>query len=188
MRYRVNLYREREARGERLKKSLFRGTLLGIVVAVEVVLLGVLVISGFQFRERAETVRLATQGLEERSRPYEESGDLAAARALVQRRVERVDWSVLMAAVAERTPDNVVLSKVRGGRQTGRGALNGVEIEGRISGRTRDLSPVIAYVDSLRNEPALTRWFPRIDLGEARGGSGQNFMIVCRPADAEATP
>ena len=188
MRYRVNLYREREARGERVRKGVLRGAALGIVVAAEVLLIGALVISGFQFRERAQSLRRTVESLESRIEPYREDAGLPAARALLQNRVERVDWSVIMAALAENTPDNVVLTKVRGGRETGRGGLNGLEIEGRITGGARDLSPVIAYVDSLRSNPVLTARFSRIDLGEARGGTGQNFQVICRPSGEGGTP
>lgn len=184
MRYGVNFYRERVARGARVRRGLLRGAGLGLVVGIEVVLLVGLVISGFEFRSQARSMRREVATLESQSRPYRESPALPAARALMQARLARTDWTPVLVAVAETTPRNVVLTRVQGGVGKGRGELRGLDIEGRLLGRTRDLSAVIAYMDSLRANPVMRERFPRIDLGKAKGGTGRNFRIVCRPASS----
>ena len=74
-----------------------------------------------------------------------------------------------------------MLTEVRGGTGGIRGRLDGLEIEGRLAGASRDLSPAFAFIESLEADSLLADRFPVIDLGTAKG-RGNSFQINCRRA------
>ncbi len=119
MKYRVNLYRERQDRSVVLRRGLLRGAAFGVAIGVEVLLIGFLALSGFQIRERAAGVQGDIARLRSAAAPAHESADLQLARQIVQARLDRVDWSVMLGAVSNSLPRDLILNQVRGGRARG---------------------------------------------------------------------
>lgn len=180
MKYRVNLYREREERALRLKRGLIRGVALGVVVGLELVLVGLLVVSGFEMRSRAHELTRSASAVESRIDHVSDNPEYWEARRLVQARLDRVDFAALLHSINQAMSDEVILTEVRGGRGGNLGRVDGLELSGRVRGGEGDLSPVFAFMEALRADSVLTAVYPVIDLGKAKG-QANNFRITCRP-------
>lgn len=179
MKYRVNLYREREERAVRFRQGLVRGALVGGVVGLEVLLIVLLVIAGFRMRSVGNELRQSVSDLETRAQLKPASEDLQEMRTLMRTRLSRVDWTGILGAVAASAPREVVLTEIRGGMGGRRGRMDGMELEGRLVGSSRELAPVFAFVEALKADSTLASTFPSVDLGKARG-QGSTFLIICR--------
>jgi Tfp pilus assembly protein PilN len=179
VKYRVNLYREREEKALRFRKGLVRGAVLVGVVAAEAVLLGLLLASGLEIEGKAREMRREVAGLEERVRNQPTKAGLQDVRILLRSRLARVDWATTLSAVAEAVPAEIVLTEVRGGIGGERGRVDGIEIEGRLTPGTSDLAPVFTFMEALKADPVVSRNFPRVDLGTAKD-RGNTFQIICR--------
>ena len=180
LRYRVNLYREHEERALRFRQGLVRGTVLGVVAGLEILLIAMLLVSGQQLRNQADRIRTGISSLDARMRPRPDNQELHQLRALIRTRVDREDWASTLSAVASAVPPGLLLTGVQGGVGTQRGAINGLELKGRLEGSDRDLSVVFAFIEALEADSVIARRFPTVDLGTAQG-RGNSFQIICRP-------
>lgn len=187
MRYRVNLYREREERALRFRQGLLRGTLMGGAVGLEVILVGLLLFAGFQMRSRADDLRQVVAELETRAREKPDPDGLRDLRTLLRARLARVDWTGVLHAVAEATPKELLLTEIRGGVGGERGRMDGMELEGRLIVSSRELEPVFAFMEALKADSLIASRFPSVDLGTAQG-HGTTFKIICRPSASEGQP
>jgi Tfp pilus assembly protein PilN len=188
VKYQVNLYPERLQRAAVVRKGILRGSVLGIVVGVDLLLIGFLVISGFQVRGRVSDLRASIALLESRTNKAAEPAGGKIARQLVQARLNRVDWATTLDAVARALPNDLILTKIDTGTGRGRGNLDGVNLEGRVLGGSRDLTPVMVFMKALRESPQVARQYPSIDLGTASGVGLQDFGVVLRKAAPKAAP
>lgn len=188
MKYQVNLYPERLQRAAVVRKGILRGSVLGIVVGVDLLLIGFLVISGFQVRGRVGDLRASIALLESRTHEAPETAEGRIARQLVQARLGRVDWATTLDAVARALPNDLILTKIDTGTGTGRGRgnLDGVNLEGSVLGGSRDLNSVMVFMQALRESPLVARQYPSIDLGTASGVGLQDFGVVLRKATPKA--
>lgn len=180
MKYRVNLYREREEKALRFRQGLLRGAILGSAVGVEFVLIGILLVSGVEIHRRVVELRSSVTRLELQSRNKPDNEGLMDLRKLVRSRVSRVDWTSTLDRVAASIPPGVVLTEIRGGIGGQRGRMDGMELEGRVIRESRDLSPVFVFMEALKADSVIVNRFPSIDLGTAEG-QGNSFKIICRP-------
>jgi Tfp pilus assembly protein PilN len=179
VKYRVNLYREREEKALRFRKGLVRGAVLVGVVAAEAVLLGLLLASGLEMETKAREMRRQVSGLEARVKSEPGKAGLQEMRTLLRARLARVDWATTLSAVAEAVPAEIVLTEVRGGIGGEHGRVEGIEIEGRLAPGVADLAPVFAFMEALKADPVVSQNFPRVDLGTAKD-RGNTFQIICR--------
>ncbi len=186
MRYRVNLYREREDRAIRFRQGLVRGALIGVVVGLEALMIGVLLVSGVQMQRQSRELERSIGVLQNQAGQKPDSAELQELRTLMRARVGRVDWASMITAVSRCTPAEVILTDVRGGMGDRRGQIDGIELEGRLLGSSTDLSPVLRFIEALKADSVLAPVFPNVDLGKARG-QGNSFQVVCRPP-AEVRP
>jgi hypothetical protein len=184
VKYRVNLYRERHEKALQFRRGLLRGALVTLMITVETSLLVVLFVSGFQMNARAAVLRREVETLEARARRPTEEVELEDVRLLLRARVQRIDWAPTLSAVAHATPSGVVLTEIRGGIGGEHGRMDGLEIEGRVSGRSLDLDPVLAFIEALQADTTLSGAFPRVDLGTAKD-RGNTFQIICRRGAVE---
>ncbi len=185
VKYRVNLYREREARQGSLRRSLVRGALFGVAAGVEVLLIGFLVVSGFQLRDRVRSETRAVEEMEAQGRAEPEAAEVAVARSLVQARINRVDWSRLLLAVSGALPRDVLLTRIEGGAGGLQSSLNGMNLEGRIAGDRTDLPPVLGFMEALRDSEDISRRFPQVDLATAPTPAERGFKVILRPPEAK---
>lgn len=186
VKYRVNLYREREEKALRFRQGLLRGAILGSAVGVEFVLIGILLVSGVEIHRRVVDLRESVSRLELQAGNKPDNEGLQDLRKLVRSRLSRVDWTSTLDRVAAAIPDGVILTEVRGGIGGQRGRMDGMELEGRLLRQSRDLSPVFLFMETLKADSVITARFPSIDLGTAEG-QGNSFKIICRPEGEEGS-
>ena len=179
LKYRVNLYREREDRALRFRQGLVRGVALGTVVGLEFLLIAMLLFSGIQMKRQAAELSMSLARLETPVGPKPDSAALLELRTLVRARLARVDWASTLSAVSKAAPPGVVLTEVRGGIGGVRGRLSGIILEGRLVGSSRDLSAAFEFIEALKTNPVIAESFPIVDLGTAKG-QGNSFQIICR--------
>lgn len=184
MKYQVNLYREREERAVRFRQGLVRGALVGGAVGLEILLVGILLVSGFSMRSRGREMDRIVDRLESEAGTKPDRADLQELRTLVRARLGRVDWTGVLGAVAAAAPPEVILTEMRGDMGGRRGRMDGLELEGRLVSNSRELAPVFAFVEALKADSTLAAVFPSVDLGTAKG-QGSTFLIICRRDDAE---
>jgi Tfp pilus assembly protein PilN len=179
LKYQVNLYREREERAVRFRQGLVRGALVGGAVGLEILLIILLVVSGFSMRNRGRDLDRIVDNLEQEAETKPDRADLQELRTLVRARLDRVDWTAVLGAVADATPPEVVLTEVRGDIGGRRGRIDGLELEGRFVTPSRELAPVFAFVEALKADSTVSAVFPSVDLGTAKGQSS-TFLVICR--------
>ena len=188
MKYQVNLYPERVQRAATVRQGILRGSVLGVVVGAELLLIGLLVISGFQVRGRVNELRASIVALEARAHEAPETAEIRMARQLVQERLDRVDWASTVETVARALPADLILAQIDAGTGRGRGGLDGMDLNGRSLSGSTDLGSVIAFMQALRDSATITRRFPLVDLGTAGGQGRQDFHVVLRRAPATEAP
>lgn len=183
LKYRVNLYREREERAIRFRQGLVRGVLMGTVVGIEALLIGVLLVTGANMHRQGDELRRSVTALEAQARNKPDEAGLNELRTLIRARLDRVDWATLLTRVADAVPPELVLTEIRGGMGGQRGRMDGIELEGHQVGSTADLAPVLSFIETLKADSVLALTYPVVDLGTAKG-QGNTFQIVCRRAKA----
>ena len=188
MKYQVNLYPERVQRTALVRRGILRGSILGAILGVELLLVGLLVISGFQVRGRVSDLRASIAALDVRSREVSETPEIRIARQIVQARLARVDWAVTLDAVARTLPSDLILAKIEAGTGRGRGSMDGMDLNGRTIGGSTDLNSVIGFMQTLRDNEAVTRRFSLVDLGTASSQGRQEFQVVLRRARGQDAP
>jgi hypothetical protein len=188
-RYRINLYRERESAERRYRRGLAGASVLGVAVGLEVVLIGLLVVSGRFLGERADTLRAAVAALELESAPPQTGPAVDLARQLVQLRTSRIDWAQVLGGVSESIPGEVVLTRVSADLKLEGGTDPGLDLEGRTGGAAVELNPVLRFVDALRANPRVAAALPAVDLETVESERTKSFRVICRrPGATPETP
>jgi len=187
LKYRVNLYREREERAIRFRQGLVRGVLMGTVVGIEALLIGVLLVTGANMHRQGDELRRSVTALEAQARNKPDEAGLNELRTLIRARLDRVDWATLLTRVADAVPPDLVLTEIRGGMGGQRGRMDGIELEGHQVGSAADLAPVLSFIETLKADSVLALTYPVVDLGTAKG-QGNTFQIVCRRAKERTSP
>jgi hypothetical protein len=183
VKYRVNLYRERGERAGRFRRGLYRGSVVGVVVGVEILLIGLLLVSGFQLRERSAEAQRLIQAMKKQTAAGGELPGAQAGRAILRERVARVDWATTLAHVAAAVPDRLVLSEIEGEARPG-GGRQEMSVKGKLA-HGGDLGPVFEFLSALRADSVLVTTFPSIDLGTAHGEGEQTFIVLFRKEAAK---
>jgi Tfp pilus assembly protein PilN len=174
------LYPERLQRAEVVRRGILRGSILGVVVGIDLLLIGFLVVSGFQVRDRVHDLRATIVALESHTHEAPETAEVRIARQLVQARLKRADWATMVESVARALPNDLILAKIDAGTSRGRGNLEGMNLEGSILGGSRDLNSVLIFMQALRESPMVARQYERIDLGTAGWGGSAGFRRSAR--------
>jgi Tfp pilus assembly protein PilN len=181
MRYRVNIYPDREDRGAVVRKNVVRGVRFGLLAGIEIVLIGLLALSGVELTKRTRNIEHSTASLQERAADQDVPDALAAARELVRRRVGRVDWTSQLDALARTLPPGVTLTQIQGLALGQKGSPDGLTLAGTTD--SGDLDSVLRFVEALRARPEIADPFPRVELETAGGRQTLGFKITCRPAE-----
>jgi hypothetical protein len=154
-----------------------------VLVGIEVILIGLLAVSGNLLRERAHALREATDVLQAEAAPPRTGSAVQLARAVVDTRTARIDWAQVLDDVSASIPDNVTLTKIAGGVAYDNG-VPGMDLEGRVANAS-ELEPVLSFVESLRTAPRLAVVLPGVDLETVEAERNRGFKVVCRAAPAQ---
>ncbi|MFO7653330.1 MAG: hypothetical protein R6X25_05840 [Candidatus Krumholzibacteriia bacterium] len=184
--YRINLHPEYVAAR---RAGRHRTLLLGLAVALlgaEALLVGSLAVSARLLEDRAENVRASIERTRSQAAgPVEVAeGDVRLARAILQVRQARIDWSPQLAALSERIGPELVLETVKG---TGPGPRRSasMQLEGRFRSGRESLTAVTEFVGSLREDERIAAVLPRCSIGEMLEGPRPGFTVSCLPVEAK---
>jgi hypothetical protein len=179
--YRINLYPEYQdkRRAARRRASATAG-LLGLL-GLEVLMVGALVLSDKLLSDQANALReelpQLTVSLQTVSR---ERPELDLALELLAVRTGRIDWSPMLAALADSGDKMLTFVELKGESVTKhRGAS--LVLSGEALGSEEHLEQVAAFMERLRRDERLSGVFGDIALGNIRGGGSGEFDLICQP-------
>lgn len=181
--FRVNLYTEREEKRRLARRRAGQTAVIAVILGVNAILVGALGLGASLLQERRDALAGEISRLESMvSRGDRDDATLEQARELHVIRLARLEWSPLLAGVAEALPPSLLLGEIQG-----QAAHNRVRAHLEFSGVTRngagDVGGVSDFVGGLRADPRVTDGFPEITLGSIRSGSG-DFQVYGDPARA----
>ncbi len=181
--FKVNLYTEREEKRKRARRKAVTTAAISVVLGVNGLLVVSLVMGASLLQERYRALDGEVSRLQSM---VEHHGDkapgLELTRELFQLRHDRLEWSPLLASIAENIPSSLVLADVQG--QTAHGRMQShFEINGQGRGGSVAMADVSGFVNHLRDDPRVNVAFPDVSLGSVRSETGL-FQVVCeRPLD-----
>lgn len=176
--FRVNLYTEREEKRRRARRQAMTTAAISGVLGVNAVLVGSLILGASLLQERCHTLgdevsRLRTIA----EKTGTKAPGLELTRELFQLRRERVEWSPLLASIAENIPSSLMLEDIQG--QTTHGRMQShFDMNGVARGGTAAMADMSGFVNHLRDDPRVNLAFPNVALGSVRSETGE-FQVVC---------
>ncbi len=180
MNYRVNLYPERELRRGALRRETLRGLSTGLPLGAAVLIVAFLVVTGRQLGHRTAELEADVRELQALSLVVPPESRQDAPRRLLDSRLDRIDWAVLMSEMSKAMPAEVSLTEIRG---LGRGRTDAgrkLVLVGHLPEGTEDLAPVMDLIGSLRTGREMSVDFPMVALETAKSGAWVDFEITCR--------
>ncbi len=178
--YKINLYpaglQKRAERTGRIR----RFAALTLVAGVQFVLLGLFVLSALSLREEAE----ANESLVESNQKTlndrmltEGRTTINQARAILDRRVERQNWTPILAELGTLIPDALILDRIEASTATGDQA--GMTLYGHLR-HGSSMDPVLDLARKLSASAAYRGQFAeaRVDRMDTSGENAK-FSIVC---------
>lgn len=183
--YKINLYPEYEGRRRAAKKrAAATAALLGLL-GIEMLMVGALILSDTLLRDQARTLQAEmpqlTMTLQTASR---ERPELDLALELLGVRSSRVDWTPMLAAVAENGDRKLVFAEISG-EAANKHRTARLSINGEVLGKGEHLEQVSAYLERLRNDERLSAVFDDIALDNIHGDGSGEFDLVCQPAEVK---
>lgn len=181
--FKVNLYTEREEKRKRARRQAATTAAISVVLGVNALLVVSLVMGASLLQERYRALEGEVTRLQSM---VEHNGDkapgLELTRELFQLRHDRIEWSPLLASIAENIPSSLILDEVQG--QTEHGHVQShFEINGLGRGGSVAVTDVSGFVNHLRDDQRVSAAFPNVTLGSVQSETGL-FQVVCeRPLD-----
>jgi Tfp pilus assembly protein PilN len=177
--YRINLYPEYVERRRVVRQRVGRTALVTVVVALELVLVVALVITGLLLREQAEGLRSDVASLRQQmNRASVQRPEMDVALQMLEIRQGRIDWSPKLASLSQQINRSLRLMELTGQTQA-KGRDQILEIAGMIRGGGSDMQPVSVFIDSLRADPRISADFPFVRLGNVGGDGSTRFQVLC---------
>ncbi len=174
--YRLNFYPLFVERRRREKRRLLGILVVSGVAGIEILCIAGLLIAGVLLGEQASGLRRdaarLTAVLQQRSRPADID---PAARAVLEARAARTDWSPKLAAIPDRIGPSMILDEI-----DIRGAANGSRGSMKLSGFLRSpgggTDAVTRLVEGLRAERAISGDFPLVKIDALKD---TEFQVSC---------
>ncbi len=176
--FKDNLYPEREEKRRRARRQAATTAAIAVVLGVNALLVVSLVMGTSLLQERCHALESDVTRL--RSMTDRDGGiapGLELTRELFQLRHDRLEWSPLLASVAENIPSSLMLSDILG--QAARQRVQShFEVNGQSRGGSVAMADVSGFVNHLHDDPRVNTAFPGVSLGSVRSETGE-FQIVC---------
>lgn len=180
MNYRVNLYPERGLRRGNRRRDALRGLAIGLPLATAILIVALVVVTGGRLARRTAELETDVRALEASTLAVSPEPVADATKRILDSRLDRIDWAVLMSEMSSVMPGEVSLTEIRG---LGRGRTDGgrkLVLVGHLPEGTEDLSPVMDLVGSLRTGREMSVDFPMVALETAKSGAWVDFQITGR--------
>lgn len=193
--YRINLYPAGLEKRARRAAGVRTTAMLALLGGANLLFLGLFVLAGLTLKDRADNTeaRLA----EARQRLAPNAADVTTraavnqARALLERRVQRIVWTPALTDLRRLLPNDVILERFDAaeGRGKARDTFSGMQLYGRLrSGR--NVEPVMSCLDQLSASPAYRASFETARLDRVDNSQEvTRFTIACpllRSASADS--
>jgi hypothetical protein len=176
--FKVNLYTEREEKRQRARKQAMTTAAISGILGVNAVLVGSLILGATLLEDRRHTLGEEVTRLQAiADQTGTKAPGLELTRELFQLRQERVEWSPLLASIAENIPSSLLLDAVQGQTTHGR-VQSHFDMSGVGRGGTVAMADVSGFVNHLRDDPRVNKAFPDVSLGSVRSETGE-FQVVC---------
>ena len=177
--YRINLYPEYVERRRVARERVGRTALVTAVVALELVLVVALAITGLLLREQVGGLRSEVERLQQQiNRVSVQRPEIDVAVQMMEIRRGRIDWSPKLASLSQKIGRSLRLTELTG-QTKGRGRDTSLELLGVIRTGGADMQPVTVFIDSLRGDPWMGADFPFVRLGNLEGGGSTRFQVLC---------
>ncbi len=184
--YRINLYPEYQHNRRLAKARTLTMGVLVILLGLEIMLVGVLLVSDRLLRERAALLRddmpVLSARVQSLTHPRPE---LDLARELIAYRSGRIDWSPKLAALSEHCGSSLLFIEVQG-RGRSQHEQPRLMIRGEARRHANSLEAVTEFMQRLRRDDRLRGEFDDIGLGNISDGESGEFEVSCE--QTEETP
>ncbi len=176
--YKINLYPEQAERRRAVSRRVGRSALLTALLAVEILLVGWLFVSGMLLREKAGGLRAEIARLSEQIASTPAPGpEIETARDLLETRRARIDWAPKLAILPEIVEGPFHLRSVSCRRFAGnRPSSMSLEIVSLDRGH---LDPVAIVLQRLEHDDRVRRDLPEVRLGTVEDGMYGRYIIHC---------
>jgi Tfp pilus assembly protein PilN len=182
--YKINIYPEYAERVTNSKLRRVRSGTLMALVAVEVLVVSALLISGFLLAEQAQNANESVARLQEQiAAGPSQSDELAAARAMVSLRRNRLDWSPKLAALSSAIDPSLAMAKVSG--EISPKKTHRLVLDGRVKKGKPSMETVSGLLEALRGDERVSGDFEFVTLGNIRGGDSEEFQVICSTKEAK---
>ncbi len=179
--YRINLYPEFADKKESARQTVVRRFALLALICVEALLIGLLAVSGILLGERVSGLRSGLAPLQERvAAAAQPRPERDVAQALIDMRLQRVNWSPKLAAIGQCLDGTLQLTGLNG-KQAEKRTPAKFGIEGKVRNGRGELEKVTRYIDTLKTDARVTSNFPDIRLDSVKGDGTGRFSILCAP-------
>lgn len=177
--YRINLYPDygQSRRRQHRRTALTAG--LMFMLGLEIVMVGALVLSGNLLGERARDLSADMPAflanIQEQTR---QNPEMELVRSLLELRQNRIDWTPMMAALAESCGPDMVLYEISG-RSHDENDLPLLSISGLVEKEQTSLETVSSFLERIRDDDRIADSFEEIEVGNIRGGGSGEFDVIC---------
>lgn len=181
--YRINLYPDYQQKKLMARQRTMVMGVLMILVGLEIMLVGVLMVSDHLLRERATQLRDEMPVLEARLQSLTHPRpELELATELLSHRGNRLDWTPKLAAIADSCSPELVFSEVEG-RSRSQHEPPHLRIKGEVRHHANSLAAVTEFVRRLRDDERVGSEFPDVALGDIRDSDTGEFEVSCEQTE-----
>jgi hypothetical protein len=153
---------------------------MGLPLGAAILIVASIIVTGRLLDQRTAGLEADIRELEALSAAAPPDPMQSVSRHVLDSRIDRIDWAVLLSEMSRATPGEVSLTEIRG---LGRGRTDEdrtLVLIGHLPEGTEDLSPVMDLVGSLRSSPEVSVDFPVVALETAKSGAWVDFQITGR--------
>jgi hypothetical protein len=153
---------------------------MGIPLGAAILIVVSLIITGRLLAQRTAGLEADIRELEASSAAVPLDPVQRVSQHVLDSRIDRIDWAVLLSEMSRAAPGEVSLTEMRG---LGRGRTDGdrtLVLVGHLPEGTEDLSPVMDLVSALRSSREMSVDFPVVALETAKSGAWVDFQITGR--------
>lgn len=178
--YRINVYHEYGLRRRAARRRAWQAAVLSGFLGLIALMVAGFAISAVLIGDRVRRAREQVERLEAQAgRPEPAGPEQELARQTLAVRRERIDWSPILAAVADCVETDLELFKIDG-RSEFRAQPAQLVLKGRTRSSGTDVEIAGRFIARLRDEERIGREFPTVQLEAMQGGQVSEFSVLCR--------
>ncbi|MBM3285861.1 MAG: hypothetical protein FJY88_00700 [Candidatus Eisenbacteria bacterium] len=181
MTYRLNFYRDYHLRRRLARRRTYWTAAVTVLIGIEVVIVGVLVLSSVLLGQQVDALRGEISRVSLRTQDLSvATPEAETARALLEIRRGRIDWSPKLTAVSSCIDRQLRLESLVG-QVSEKGRPPRLVLGGVIRSGGDQAAPVSRFMEAMRRDPSIAADLPEVRLGamDASDAGESRFQIVC---------